>query len=160
MGDRLRLAAITAWVAGVVLVMWQSTCGLVIAVVSAENGSGGSSPGWRSRRRPVDRAAVETGRGPGLQAAPREAGALEGRGEAGRWLLADPPGGDLPLADMDEAPQEGPGGDHDGRAGEPPPVAEKNRNDPAILDFEILDFPRDDLEVGASRGEDPGSPGR
>ena len=39
----------TAWVSGIVRVMWQSTCGVVIAVVRVENGSGGSSPGCRSR---------------------------------------------------------------------------------------------------------------
>jgi hypothetical protein len=42
-------AAITAWVSAVVRVMWQSTWGLVIAPVSVENASGGSSPGCTSR---------------------------------------------------------------------------------------------------------------
>jgi len=38
----------TACVAGVVVVMWQGTCDVVMASVIKENGGGGSSPGWTS----------------------------------------------------------------------------------------------------------------
>ena len=38
----------TACVAGVVVVMWQTTCGVVMRSVMKENGGGGSSPGWTS----------------------------------------------------------------------------------------------------------------
>ncbi len=48
-GDRPMFAAMMAWVSGVVRVMWQSTWGVVIASVIIEKGSGGLSPGWRSR---------------------------------------------------------------------------------------------------------------
>jgi hypothetical protein len=45
MGERARFARMTAWVAGVVRVIWQGTWGLEIVVVRNENGTGGSSPG-------------------------------------------------------------------------------------------------------------------
>ena len=44
-GERPRLARISACVAGVVVVMWQATCGVVIRSVMKEKGGGGSSPG-------------------------------------------------------------------------------------------------------------------
>src|SRR6516225_12344850 len=47
-GERPRLARMTACVAGVVVVMWQGTCDVVMASVIKENGGGGSSPGWTS----------------------------------------------------------------------------------------------------------------
>ena len=44
-GERCTLARTMSWVAGVVRVMPHSTCGVVISLVSTENGSAGSSPG-------------------------------------------------------------------------------------------------------------------
>ena len=49
MGERCRLARITAWVAKVVRVMPQAICGMVIWVVRKEKGEGGSSPCCISR---------------------------------------------------------------------------------------------------------------
>ena len=43
-GARARFASMMAWVASVVCVMWQTTCGVVILSVKNENGCGGSSP--------------------------------------------------------------------------------------------------------------------
>ena len=50
MGDRCTFARMMAWVAAVVRVMAHWICGFSMASVSAENGSGGSSPGCISRR--------------------------------------------------------------------------------------------------------------
>ena len=74
-----------------VRVMWQRTCGVAIASVSAENGSGGSSPGWTSSARPVDRRPVEPRRRAGLEPAEREAGRLE-RSAPGRPTARRRPG--------------------------------------------------------------------
>ena len=41
----------TACVRGVVSVMWQTICGVVIRPVRNENGTGGSSPGWTASPR-------------------------------------------------------------------------------------------------------------
>ena len=68
--------------------------------------------GLQLRGAPVDGRAVEPGRGAGLEAAQREAGAGQRAGKAERGRLADPAGRDLPLTDMDEAAQERAGGQH------------------------------------------------
>ena len=60
-GERSRLARISAWVAGVVVVMWQAICGVVIRSVMNENGGGGSSPGWLSS--PAQSIVVPSSRG-------------------------------------------------------------------------------------------------
>ena len=64
---------------------------------------------------PVDRAAVEPRRRPGLETTEREAEPAQGGREAERGRLADAAGGDLLLADMDETAQEG-AGRYDDRA--------------------------------------------
>ena len=63
---------------------------------------------------PANGAAVEPGRGAGLEPAHAQAQAVEPGGEAKGRGLVDAAGRDLALADMNEAAQEGAGGEHDG----------------------------------------------
>ena len=67
---------------------------------------------------PVDRAAVEAGRGSRLEPAHAKAKPVESRREPEGRGLADASGRDLALADMDQPAQEGAGGQHDGAGGE------------------------------------------
>ena len=104
-----------AWVAGVVAVMWQATWGVVIRSVRKENGTGGSSPGCISRPaqsivRPSSRGGVPVFSRPSGKPSRARVAARPSEG-------ASPtrPAGDLLLADMDEAAQEGAGGDDDAR---------------------------------------------
>ena len=63
---------------------------------------------------PADGAAIEPGRGAGLEPAHAQAQAVEpGRQAKGRGLV-DAAGRDLALADMDQPAQEGAGGEHHG----------------------------------------------
>ena len=103
-----------AWVASVVVVMPQAICGLAIRSVRNENGTGGSSPGCISRLaqsivRPSRRAGVPVLSRPSAQVERQQAvGKADGRRlavAAGRGLL---------LAAMDQAAQEGAGGEHHG----------------------------------------------
>ncbi len=59
--------------AGVVPVMAQGICGVVMRAVRNENGGGGSSPGWDSSACPIDGAAVQTRRRSGLEPSQAEA---------------------------------------------------------------------------------------
>ena len=101
-----------AWVAAVVVVMWQAICGVVMRSVRYENGTGGSSPSWRSSERVVDRAPVEPGRRPRLQAPQDEAETLQRLREHRRWFFnpvaARPPGGRLDFTQVNQASQERP----------------------------------------------------
>ena len=97
--------------------MRQATCGGAIAPsVRNENGAGSSSPGCSSKRVPVDACAPSSRGGvPVLKRPMRQAEAVESRSASaidGR--LADAAAGRLLVADMDEAAQEGAGGQHDG----------------------------------------------
>ena len=103
-----------AWVASLVWVMWQATCGVVIVVGQEGEGSGRVVAVLHLEAVPVDGAAVEPGRGAGLEPAHAQAQAVEPGGEAKGWGLVDAAGRDLALADMNEAAQEGAGGEHDG----------------------------------------------
>ena len=67
---------------------------------------------------PVDGAAVEAGRGAGLQPAHAKPEPVERVREAKGRGLADPPGRDLALADMDQPAQKGAGGEHHGAGAE------------------------------------------
>ena len=102
----------TACVASVVRVMPHWICGLAMRSVSVENGSGGSSPGCISSAAQSMVRAIEPRRRAGLQPPERKADAFQRPGQAERRRLADPAGRRLPLADMDEAAQEGAGGQH------------------------------------------------
>src|SRR5687767_1210022 len=96
---------------------------------------------------PVDGAAIEPGRGAGLQAAEDEAEALERARQPEGRALADAAGRDLDLADVDEAAQEGAGGqDHRARA-ELPAVGHDQSSDAPAGDRNVLTLAFDDDEV-------------
>src|SRR5262245_38814072 len=66
------------------------------------------------KSRPVDAAPVETRRRPGLEAGEPQPGVAHLLREAKRRRLADAAGGNLLGSEMDEAIEEGAGGEHDG----------------------------------------------
>ena len=143
-----------AWVASVVWVMWQTICGVVTDVVRKENGCGGSSPCCtckpsQSMVRPSRRGGV-----PVLRRPMRRPKTIEPRREAERRRLVDAPGRDLALADMDQAAQEGAGGEHHGAGAEAAAVGGDDAGDRAVLDDQVLDRRLDHCEVrrGADRG--------
>ena len=94
--------------------MWQAICGVVIVVGEEGEGSRRVVAMLHLETDPVDGAAVEPGRGAGLEPAHAQAQAVEAGGEAKGWGLVDAAGRDLALADMNEATQEGAGGQHHG----------------------------------------------
>ena len=96
-------------------------------------------------------AAVEAGRGAGLEPAHGEAERVEPRREPKGRGLANASGRDLALADMDEAAQEGAGGEDHGAGREAPPVAGDDAGDGAVLDDEVLDRGLDHLEARGRR---------
>ena len=107
-----------ACVARVVCVMWQTTCGVGDRLGEEREGLGRVVAALNLEPVPVDGAAVEAGRGSGLEPAHAKAEPVEARGETEGRGLADAPGGDLALADMDQPAQKGAGGQHDGAGGE------------------------------------------
>ena len=136
-----------AWVASVVWVMWQTTCGVVDLV---------GEEGERARRViamldleavPADGAAVEAGRGAGLEPAHAEPEPVEpGRQTEGRRLV-HAAGRDLGLADMDQPVQEGAGGQHHGAGGEAAAVGGDDAGDAAVVDDQVLDRGLDHFEA-------------
>ena len=96
--------------------MWQLIWRSGISRVRKLKGVGSSSPGWTSKLRPVDGAAVEAWWRAGFQAALAEAEALEGFAEEDRGGFAGAARGVLLLAAVDEAVEEGAGGDDGGAA--------------------------------------------
>ena len=129
-----RFARMRSCTGPVVRVMPHSICGAVMRPVRAENGTGSSSPGCFCDAGPIDGAAVEAGRRPGLEPPEPEAEALERAGKTDRRPLAHAAGGNLALADVDQAAQERAGGQHDGRRREPPAVGEDEAAGAAVLD--------------------------
>ena len=89
-----------------------------------ENGRGVGVAGLLFELRPVDGAAVEAGRGSGLEAGFAEAELLERFAEQDAGGFAGAAGGVLLLAAVDEAVEEGAGGDDDGACGDGAAVAE------------------------------------
>ena len=89
-------------------------CGVVIRSVITENGSGGSSPGCIST---ADQSIVVPSRRGGVPVLSRPrvnpARSKEAR-KAHRRRLADPAGGPVLLAEMDQTAEKGAGGDDDG----------------------------------------------
>ena len=81
---------------------------------------------------PVDGAAIEPGRRPRLHTAEGEAEAFEGIGQADRRSLADAAGGDTLLANVDQATQEGAGGQDDGVAQNRRAAGDNDATDPAV----------------------------
>ncbi len=111
-----------ACVARVVCVMWQATCGVVIALGEEREGLRRVVAVLDLETAPVDGAAVEAGRGPGLEPAHAQPEPVETGGEAEGRGLADAPRRDLALADMDQAVEEGARGQHDSAGGEAPAI--------------------------------------
>ena len=121
-------------VAAVVRVMWQSTCGVVIAAVIVENGSGGSSPGCRSRLaqsivRPSRRGGV-----PVFSRPSRRPGARQRLRQADARRLAMPAGRRRRLAEMDQPAQERAGRQHDRRGCDLAAVRQPHAGDAAVCD--------------------------
>src|ERR1700674_184904 len=116
MGERWMFLRMSSWVAGRVRVMAQATWRFSIRSVRAENGSGGSSPSWRSR--PAHSMVRPARRGvPGLRGGERKAEPGERRRQAEGRGFPNPAGRDLALADVDQTAQEG-AGRQDHRPGE------------------------------------------
>src|SRR5262249_60398277 len=63
---------------------------------------------------PIDRPAVETRRRPGLEPSQGKARPVQGLRQADRWRLAETTGRNALATAMDDAPQEGPRGQHHG----------------------------------------------
>ena len=98
-------------------------------------------------RLPVDGLAVEPGRGAGLEASQCDAEAFKRKRQSDCRRFADPAGGGLFLADMDQAAQEGPSGkDHRG-GGELAAIHQAHAGDAAIGDNEVVGLGLDQGEV-------------
>ncbi len=97
---------------------------------------------------PIDGAAIEPRRRARLEATETKTGARQGRGQAEGRRLPDPAGRDLLLADMDEAAQEGPGGeDHAARRDRPTLGGDDPGYPPGLVDHEILGTPCPERKV-------------
>ena len=94
---------------------------------------------------PANGAAVEAGRGAGLEPAHAQAQSVEPRRQAKGRGLVDAPGRDLALADMDEAAQEGAGGENHGACRQAATVRRNDAGDGAAFDRQVLDRSLDDF---------------
>ena len=137
-----------AWPAALVRVMWQGTCAVVIAAVRAENGSGGSSPGWTSRPDQSIEAPSSRGGVPVLRRREDEARGVQAAREVDRRRVADAAGRGALVAEMNDAAQERAGGDDDGAAGKGASVGELDAGDRAALENEAARFALDDRQAG------------
>ena len=99
------------------------------------------------QRRPVDGAGLEARRRAGLQPPHRETRAVQAIREPDRRRLAVTAGGDAPVADMDDALQECARGQHHARRDEEPAVGGGHAGDSAVLNDQVLDGGRADLEA-------------
>ena len=99
---------------------------------------------------PIDRSLAEARRSAGLETPQLQSqpiqplGELEGRGFAGAA------GGDLPLAEVDEAVEESAGRQHHGAGREATAVSRHDTTNAAVLDDQILDPALDHLKIGGS----------
>ncbi len=98
-------------------------------------------------RRPVDRGAVDSRRRSGLEPAERETEPLERERKPKRRRLADTAGRRLLLADVDQAAQKGPGGEHHRGAFERTTVDETNAAHGIIDDDQIVRLAFDHREI-------------
>ena len=104
--------------------------------------------GLFGQRPPVDGAAVEPGRGAGLQPPEGEPQPLEGIGQPHCRLVADAPGWNLVGADMDQAAQERPGGDDDGPGADVLAAGGPDPGDGAVAaEDQVLDRIGQDVEA-------------
>ena len=98
---------------------------------------------------PVDGAAIEARGGAGLEAAEGEGEAVERLGQANGGGVAHAAGGFAVVADVDDAAEEGAGGEDGGGAGEAGAVGADDGGEAAVGgDLEILDGGFVDGEVG------------
>ncbi len=110
--------------------------------------------GLRLETRPIDGAAVEPRRRSGLETAQAESKPLQGLGKAKRRRLAYPARRDLLLADMNEAAEEGAGGQDDPPGRDCPAVAGHHTDRAAgAIEDEILRPAFGDVEIGLRRQE-------
>jgi len=90
------------------------------------------------QRRPVDGAPIQPCRGSSLQARQREAGAGQRRRQTVGRRVTHPAGRPALLAAMDQAAQEGAGGDDDGTRADTAAVGQHQSGHPALADQQIL----------------------
>ena len=88
-------------------------------------------------RRPVDGACHRAAAACRSSAAPAQSRPLERSRKPHRRRLADPAGRPVLLADMDQAAQEGPGGDDDGAGGQFTAVGQADAGDAAVRDDRV-----------------------
>jgi len=96
---------------------------------------------------PVDGVAVEAWRRSGLEPPERKSQSLQSQRQAERGRLAHASRRRLPLADVDEPPQEGSRGEHDGPCPELAPVRELEPGDSFAADYEVIRLGFDHCEV-------------
>src|SRR5512136_2662900 len=94
----------------------------------------------------ANRAAVESRRRAGLEPAHAEAQAIEALAETERGRLADAAGRDLALADMNEPPQEGTGGEDHGAGADAPAIGGDDAADSAMVDDQVFDRRFEDFQ--------------
>ena len=104
--------------------------------------------GLHFNRGPVDGRAIEPRRRAGLQSSERKADSFEGSRKPHRRRLADPARRPVLFAEMDQAPQEGPGGDDHGTGGKLAAIAQANAGDPAVRDDQLIRLAFDHAEIG------------
>ena len=167
MGERWRLARMTRWVASVVRVMPQWICGLSMRSVRERERlrwliARAASRGWPSRWCvPSSRGGVPVFSRPSSKPSP-----LERARQPDRWRFADPAGRDLPLADMDQAAQEGAGGQHHragARAGGRRSGSRDGAGDAGLIrrsTTRVVGLALDHAEVCSRADRLPASPGR
>ena len=111
-------------------------------------------------RGPVDGLAVEPRRRAGLEPAQRKPKPLQRERKPDGRRFADPAGRGLLFADMDQAAQEGAGGQHHGAAASSRPSARRTPVTAPSRDHQIVGLAFDHSEVRLSRGSRAASPGR
>ena len=114
------------------------------------HGLGRAIAGLALQRRPIDGPAVQPRRRPGLEPPQGKAQAVQGRRQPQGRRLADAPRRRRLGADMDQAAEEGAGGQHRGAAGQDLAGRQANPGQPVAmavwLDDQILDRPGPDLQ--------------
>ncbi len=134
-------------VASVVRVMPHWTWGLLDALGQRRERLRRLVAGLHLDRAPVDGAAVEPRRRAGLEAAERKSEPLQRERQADRRRLADAAGRGLALADMDQAAQEGAGGEHDGPCPDLASVRQRETGDAGIANDQVVGLGFDHREI-------------
>src|SRR5436309_1804681 len=90
---------------------------------------------------PVDRVAMEARRGAGLKAPALEPQLGQALAQRAGGVLPDPSARQLARADVDQAVEEGPGGDHGRPAADPPPVGQLDGRYPTAIEAHVVRHP-------------------